>query len=164
MQVRTRDEPEEEEEEDEGQIEDDSEETAIHIDQSLIDAVDQENRGYKDCAAFAKELAFVYRQEILEILNLYGLSHESDLWCRNSSAGASGELEDTAYTELEKLVTARDTVSFYTKCFTAILVDVTKIHYLRIYATHVENDNDLLPLLVTSVVMAVNMRQKKHQY
>ena len=104
MQVRTREEAEKQEE-DEGQIEDVSEETAIHIDQSLIDAVDQENRGYTDCDEVARQLAFVYRQEIFEILNLYGLSHESDLWCRNSSAGTSGELEDTAYTELEQLVT-----------------------------------------------------------
>ena len=85
-------------------MEDDSDETGINIDGTLIDGVNPEHRGYQDCEAFAKELDFVYRQEILEILNLYGLSHESDLWCRNSNAGTSGELEDTAYTELEQLV------------------------------------------------------------
>jgi hypothetical protein len=107
--VRTRDEPEEEGD----QIIDDSEQTDINIDQSLVAGVNQEHPAYKDCAAFAKELDFVYRQEILEILNLYGLSHESDLWCRNSTAGISGELEDTAYTELEQLVVRTRNRFFY---------------------------------------------------
>ena len=101
LQVQIGDEGEEDEQD---QTESDSEETDIKIDLSLIDGVNREHGGYQDCETFAKELDFVYRQEILEILSLYGVSHESDLWCRNSNAGASGELEDTAYTELEQLV------------------------------------------------------------
>ncbi len=94
-------------------MENGTEETGIKIDQSLIEGVDREHPGYANCATFAKELDFVYRQEILEILNLYGLSHESDLWCRNSNAGTSGELEDTAYTELEQLVVRTRSRSYY---------------------------------------------------
>jgi hypothetical protein len=75
--------------------------------------VNREHPGYADCAAFAEQLAFVYRQEIFEILNLYGLSHESDLWCRNSINGLTGEFEDTAYTELEQLVNRTQTNFFY---------------------------------------------------
>jgi hypothetical protein len=41
---------------------------------------------------------------MLEILNLYELSHESDLWCRKSTNKLNGELEDSAYTRLEQLV------------------------------------------------------------
>ena len=62
-----------------------------------------DGRVYDECTTNAKDIIFIYRQEMLEILNLYGLSHESDLWCRNSTAGISGELEDTAYAELEQL-------------------------------------------------------------
>ena len=60
--------------------------------------------GFATRMEFAKNLTLVYRQEMFEILSLYGLSHESDLWCRNSINSMSGELEDTAYTELERLV------------------------------------------------------------
>ncbi len=35
---------------------------------------------------------------------MYGISHESDLWCRNSVNSLTGEFEDTAITELEQLV------------------------------------------------------------
>jgi hypothetical protein len=69
-----------------------------------VDGVDRSHRAYPECATFANQLASVYRQEMFEILSLYGLSHESDLWCRNSINGLTGELEDTAYTELEQLV------------------------------------------------------------
>ena len=41
------------------------------------------------------------------------MSHESDLWCRNSNGGVSGELEDTAYTELEQLVARTRSRFFY---------------------------------------------------
>jgi len=75
------------------------------VDQSFLNGVDFNDRDYPTCVALANELAFVYRQEVLEILNLYGLSHESDLWCRNSINSLTGEFEDTAYTELEQLVT-----------------------------------------------------------
>ncbi len=75
--------------------------------------MNRQHPAYGECAAFAGQLAFVYRQEIFEILNLYGLSHESDLWCRNSINGLTGELEDTAYTELEQLVTRTKTRFFY---------------------------------------------------
>jgi len=109
LQVRTRDEPEEEEEE---QITNDDEETDINLDRSLIAGVNLQHPAYNDCAAFVDRLASVYRQEILEILNLYGLSHESDLWCRNSINSLTGEFEDTAYTELEQLVT-RTRFRFY---------------------------------------------------
>ncbi|CAF4102022.1 unnamed protein product [Rotaria sordida] len=102
LQVRTRDEPEKEDNEKEPRIND--EEAKINLDQSLLDAVDRQHAGYRNCADFSKTLTSVYRQEIFEILNLYGLSHESDLWCRNSINGLTGELEDTAYTELEQLV------------------------------------------------------------
>ncbi|CAF4739460.1 unnamed protein product [Rotaria sp. Silwood1] len=102
LQVRTRDESDEEDDEEE--LRNDDEETRIKLDQSLLDAVDRQHPEYRDCADFAKTIASVYRQEIFEILNLYGLSHESDLWCRNSINGLTGELEDTANTELEQLV------------------------------------------------------------
>ncbi len=100
--MRTRDEPDEDAEEE--QTTDNDEEANINLDQSLLDSVNVDDDVCHDCPAFANELAFVYRQEIFEILSLYGLSHESDLWCRNSNAGTSGELEDTAYTELDQLV------------------------------------------------------------
>jgi hypothetical protein len=107
LQVRTRDELEEEEEE----VTNNDEKADINLDQSLIGGVNR-HPAYSDCAAFANRLASVYRQEIFEILNLYGLSHESDLWCRNSINGRTGELEDTAYTELEQLVN-RTRTRFY---------------------------------------------------
>ncbi len=100
--MRTRDEPDEDAEEE--QTTDNDEEANINLDQSLLGSVNVDDDVCRDCPVFANELAFVYRQEIFEILSLYGLSHESDLWCRNSNAGASGELEDTAYTELDQLV------------------------------------------------------------
>lgn len=87
-------------------------ESTIQIDESLFTGFDKTRHQYKECKLIAEKLDFVYRQEILEILNLYGLSHESDLWCRNSVNGLSGELEDTAYTELEQLVN-RTRDSFY---------------------------------------------------
>ncbi|CAF3846424.1 unnamed protein product, partial [Adineta steineri] len=99
LQVRTEDEPEEEE------IEENDEKNDINLDSTLLNGVDQNHPAYQDCARFADKLVSVYRQEIFEIVNLYGLSHESDLWCRNSINGITGELEDTAYTELEQLVT-----------------------------------------------------------
>jgi hypothetical protein len=111
LQVRTRDEPEEDEEDDE-QTENNEEETNINIDPTLVAGVNREHPAYAECAAFADQLASLYRQEIFEILNLYGLSHESDLWCRNSTTGFTGELEDTAYTELEQLA-ARTRTRFY---------------------------------------------------
>ncbi|CAF3922281.1 unnamed protein product [Rotaria sp. Silwood2] len=101
LQVRTRDDLEEDDDE---EVRNNDEEAKIELDQSLLDVVDRQHSGYRECAHFAKTLASVYRQEIFEILNLYGLSHESDLWCRNVINGLTGELEDTAYTELEQLV------------------------------------------------------------
>ncbi|CAF3343678.1 unnamed protein product [Rotaria sp. Silwood2] len=74
----------------------------ILLDPSFLDAIpswqDQEIN------EIASQLFYVYRQEMLEILNLYGLSHESDLWCRKSTNTTGGELEDTAYTQLKQLV------------------------------------------------------------
>ena len=66
--------------------------------------IDPTRPEYKECIQFAQDLAYVYTQEMLEILNLYELSHENDLWCRNSNKRRSGELEDSAYAELEQLV------------------------------------------------------------
>ncbi len=100
--MRTRDEPDEDGEEE--QTTDNDDETGINLDESLLSGVNFDDVDCRDCVEVARQLAFVYRQEIFEILNLYGLSHESDLWCRNSTAGISGELEDTAYAELEQLV------------------------------------------------------------
>ena len=97
--MRTQDEPENEKE-----LEDDQG-MKIELDRTISDGLELNEQLYNDCIVSAGELVFVYRQEMLEILSLYGLSHESDLWCRNSSAGISGELEDTAYSELEQLVT-----------------------------------------------------------
>ena len=100
LEVRTRGEPEEADE----VLPDNEEETNINQDLSLLNGVNSDHPAYRDLATFADQLASVYRQEMFEILSLYGLSHESDLWCRNSSNGLTGELEDTAYTELEQLV------------------------------------------------------------
>lgn len=86
----------------------------IEVDDALVRDVNQRHPAYQECVTFADELAYVYRQEMLEILNLYGLSHESDLWCRNSVNGLKGELEGTAYTELEQLV-VRTRDRFYYK-------------------------------------------------
>ncbi|CAF0731356.1 unnamed protein product [Adineta steineri] len=104
LQVRTGDEPEEEEDEQE-EVEDNDGKNDINLDSTLLNDVDQDHPAYQNCVQFADKLVSVYRQEIFEILNIYGLSHESDLWCRNSINGITGELEDTAYTELEQLVT-----------------------------------------------------------
>ncbi len=100
MEVRTRDEPEEIDE----VLSNNEEETNINQDPSLLNDVDRNHHAYRDIATFTNDLASVYRQEMLEILSLYGLSHESDIWCRNSINGLNGEVEDTAYTELEQLV------------------------------------------------------------
>jgi hypothetical protein len=106
LQVRTPEDEEIDNEEKEQQQQmnaDDVEKQSIPLDQSLLNLTpcnqDQE------ISTIASQLFFVYRQEILEILNLYGLSHESDLWCRKSANNINGELEDTAYTQLEQLVT-----------------------------------------------------------
>lgn len=99
LRVRTADDPDDEED----QLDND-EGTKIDLDPTITDGLEIDERLYNDCIVSAGELVFVYRQEMLEILSLYGLSHESDLWCRNSSAGTNGELEDTAISELEHLV------------------------------------------------------------
>ena len=110
LEVRTRADPDEEEEQ---MINDDDEAAGIDVDESLLSNVNRNHPAYQECAKFADKLAYVYRQEMLEILNLYGLSHESDLWCRNSVNGLTGELEDTAYTELEQLVVRTRSRFFY---------------------------------------------------
>ncbi|CAM4932198.1 unnamed protein product [Rotaria socialis] len=102
LQVQTQNEPIEGTDDEEARLND--EETKIEVDQSLLAGTHRQHPAYEACAEFANKLVSVYRQEIFEILNLYGLSHESDLWCRNSINGVTGELEDTAYTELEQLV------------------------------------------------------------
>ncbi|CAF3696581.1 unnamed protein product [Rotaria sp. Silwood1] len=98
LQLRT---PEDDEEEQEPNA-DDSQRDIIRLDSSLLNRTpfwqDQSILG------IASQLFYVYRQEMLEILNLYGLSHESDLWYRKSTNTTDGELEDTAYTQLEQLV------------------------------------------------------------
>ena len=101
LQVRTSDEIEELDAE---ESTDEPAESRIELDASLIKDVDQAHQNYPACQQRANRLVFTYRQEILEILHLYGLAHESDLWCRNTINGISGEFEDTALTELEQLV------------------------------------------------------------
>ncbi|CAF3873328.1 unnamed protein product [Rotaria sordida] len=105
LQVRT---PEDDEEEQEQEANaDDSQKNIIALDSSLLNT--NPSRQDQEISAIASQLIYVYRQEMLEILNLYGLSHESDLWCRKSTSTTVGELEDTAYTQLEQLVVrARD--------------------------------------------------------
>jgi hypothetical protein len=104
LQVRTPEDEEIDDDEEEQQINaDDVGKQSIPLDHSLLNLTSS-NQG-SEISVIASQLFFVYRQEILEILNLYGLSHESDLWCRNSTNNINGELEDTAYTQLEQLVT-----------------------------------------------------------
>ena len=109
LQVRTSDEIEELDEEESTS---DTTERRVELDPTLIADVDQTHENYGNCQEMANRLVFIYRQEILEILHLYGLSHESDLWCRNTINATSGEFEDTALTELEQLV-ARTRSRFY---------------------------------------------------
>jgi hypothetical protein len=112
LQVRTRDELEEEEGQQE-RIANNDEETGVKPDESFLAGVNFNDLDYSSCVAFANELVYVYRQEIFEILNLYGLSHESDLWCRNSINTLTGEFEDTAHTELEQLIDRTRTRFFF---------------------------------------------------
>ncbi len=121
LQVQT---PVDEEIDDEGEQQqqinaDDVEKQSIPLDYSLLN-LSPFNQD-QEISVIASQLFFVYRQEILEILNLYGLSHESDLWCRKSTNSSNGELEDTAYTQLEQLVIrTREAfflrLVFYCKC------------------------------------------------
>ncbi|CAF1029845.1 unnamed protein product [Adineta ricciae] len=89
-------------------------ESNIQIDESIVSGIVRNHPDFSTRMEFAKNLTLVYRQEMFEILSLYGLSHESDLWCRNSINNMSGELEDTAYTELERLV-SRTRTRFHTE-------------------------------------------------
>ena len=112
LQVRT---PEDDEiwEEDDQQQEtnDDNDQTNnITPDPSLLSAT--LTYEYQEICAIASQLFYVYRQEMLELLSLYGLSNESDLWCRKSMSRANGELEDTAYNQLKQLV-ARTRYAFF---------------------------------------------------
>ncbi|CAF1158600.1 unnamed protein product [Rotaria sordida] len=104
LQVRTPEDDKIDDEEEQEQTADayNSQKNIILLDSSLLNI----NPSWQDqeISAIASQLFYVYRQELLEILNLYGLSHESDLWCRNSTNTTGGELEDTAYTQLEQLV------------------------------------------------------------
>ncbi|CAF2129332.1 unnamed protein product [Rotaria magnacalcarata] len=101
LQVRT---PEDDDEEqDEEVIGEDDQANIIPLDPSLLNTnLSSVNH---EMSEIASQLFYVYRQEMLEILNLYGLSHESDLWCRQATNIAGSELEDTAFTQLEQLVT-----------------------------------------------------------
>ncbi|CAF1297118.1 unnamed protein product [Rotaria sordida] len=104
LQVRTPEDDEiddEEEQEQEGNTED-SQKNIITLDSSLLNTTS--SRQDQEISTIASQLFYVYRQEMLEILNLYGLSHESDLWCRKSTNTTGGELEDTAYNQLKQLV------------------------------------------------------------
>ena len=112
MQIRTNDDNDECEDDEEDAAQDDDRNTAIGVDPSFLHGVDRKHPKFHIHESFAKQLLFVYRQEILEILNLYGISHESDVWCGNSINGSTGEFEDTALNELEKLVT-RTRTRFY---------------------------------------------------
>ncbi|CAF3687177.1 unnamed protein product [Rotaria sp. Silwood1] len=102
LQVRTPEDDEINDEEEQEANANDIQKNIITLDSSLLNRTpswqDQE------ILAIASQLFYVYRQEMLEILNLYGLSHESDLWCRKTTKTTGGELEDTAYTQLEQLV------------------------------------------------------------
>jgi hypothetical protein len=66
--------------------------------------VDMMHPRYLECKIFAEQLAFVYRQELMDIMHLFGLSHESDLWCGNLVNNVCGELVNNAFTELDELV------------------------------------------------------------
>ncbi len=94
---------------------DDIEKQSIPLDHSLLNLTPSNQE--QEASAIASQLFFVYQQEILEIRNLYGLSHESDLWCRNSTNKMNGELEDTAYTQLEQLFT-RTREAFFLRLIT----------------------------------------------
>ncbi|CAF2725687.1 unnamed protein product [Rotaria sp. Silwood2] len=102
LQVRTPEDDEIDYEEEQDENADDSQKNMITLDLSLLNT--NPSRQDQEISAIAFQLFYVYRQEMLEILNLYGLSHESDLWCRKSTNTTGGELEDTAYTQLEQLV------------------------------------------------------------
>ncbi|CAF0781157.1 unnamed protein product [Rotaria sordida] len=104
LKVRTPvdDEIDDEEEQEQEANADDSQKNIIALDSSLLNT--NPSPQAQEISAIASQLFYVYRQEMLEILNLYGLSHESDLWCRKSTNTTGGELEDTAYTQLEQLV------------------------------------------------------------
>ncbi|CAM4951787.1 unnamed protein product [Rotaria socialis] len=114
LQVRT---PEDEDEEqDQEVIVEDDQANMIPLDSSLL-TTNQSSVNH-EMSAIASQLFYVYRQEMLEILNLYGLSHESDLWCRQATNIAGSELEDTAFTQLEQLVTrTRDAFSMHLMSF-----------------------------------------------
>ncbi|CAF3775512.1 unnamed protein product [Rotaria sp. Silwood1] len=110
LQVRTPEDDEINDEEEQEVNADDIQKNIITLDSSLLKTTS--SRQDQELSAIASQLFYVYRQEMLEILNLYGLSHESDLWCRKSTNTTGGELEDTAYTQLEQLV-ARTRDAFF---------------------------------------------------
>ena len=112
LQIRTSADPDEDDDEEEDAAQNDDSSTAIRVDQSFLHGFNREHSQFPIHETFAKQLLYVYRQEMLEILNLYGISHESDVWCRNSINASTGEFEDTALNELEKLVT-RTRTRFY---------------------------------------------------
>ena len=89
------------------------EDPTISLDESFYSDIDSQHDNYKECAVFAKDLALLYRAEMLELLNLYGLTHESDVWCQNSISSVGGELEDSAFTELYQLVKRTRTMLYY---------------------------------------------------
>ena len=112
LQIRTSGDLEEDDDDDDA-TQDDDRNTAICVDPSFLHGFNRDHPLFPELASFAKQLVYVYRQEMLEILSLYGISHESDVWCRNSINAASGELEDTAFNQLEKLAHRTRSRVFY---------------------------------------------------
>lgn len=54
--------------------------------------------------SYAEKLWHIYRQELLEILSLYGISHESDLWSNRNSRETLDNSEGSAHREFENLI------------------------------------------------------------
>ena len=67
----------------------------------------------------------------------------TDLWCRNSVYGPVGELKDTAYTELEKLVD-RKKIRLFNEQVIAILANIMLIHELLSYVVRAEKEKKSL--------------------
>ncbi|CAF1359032.1 unnamed protein product [Didymodactylos carnosus] len=70
-------------------------EQKIYIDELLL------HENYKQHIGIAEKFFYVYKQELLEILSLYHLQHETDLFCRGSK---QNEIEDSAQCEFQQLI------------------------------------------------------------
>ncbi|CAF0945376.1 unnamed protein product [Didymodactylos carnosus] len=59
------------------------------------------HENYQQHIEKAKKFFFVYKQELLEILSLYHLQHETDLFCRGLK---QNDIEDSAQCEFQQLI------------------------------------------------------------